>query len=207
MYSCDCLRLTHTCVCNCTYMFQYWPKKASAAGSRLKAKPSEVRPHFNPLMVPNLLPSVGAVSRSNGTKRSCARLARSQPSHPRRAGAPRRPGPPAPVAVRAPQHPTRRTCFVPSCQHGPSVPVLAGWNKALLRPARSLAALPSAARRCTSTPRSSRAGRGARPATSHPPHMLVPSPTCSPAGRRRATSPRPARRPSRTRSTRPRVPS
>ena len=112
MYSCDCLRLTHTCVCNCTYMFQYWPKKASAAGSRLKAKPSEVRPHFNPLMVPNLLPSVGAVSRSNGTKRSCARLARSQPSHPRRAGAPRRPGRLVPVAVRAPQHPARRTCFV-----------------------------------------------------------------------------------------------
>ena len=42
------------------------------------------------------------------------RLTRSQPSHPRRAGAPRRPGRPAPVAVRAPQHPARRTCFVRS---------------------------------------------------------------------------------------------
>ena len=47
--------------------------------------------------------------------------------------------------------------------------------KALLRPAHSLAALPSAARRCTSTPRSSRAGRGARPATPRPPHMLCTS--------------------------------
>ena len=45
------------------------------------------------------------------SKRSCARLTRSQPSHPRRAGAPRRPGRPAPVAVRAPQHPARQTCF------------------------------------------------------------------------------------------------
>ena len=83
---------TCTCTCNCTHA-----KKAATT--------------FYPLIVPNLLPSVGAVSRSNGTKRSCARLTRSQPSHPRRAGAPRRPGRPAPVAVRAPQHPARQTCF------------------------------------------------------------------------------------------------
>ena len=50
----------------------------------------------------------------------------------------------------------------------------------LLRPVHSLGALPTAARRCTSTPRSSRAGRGARPATSRPPHMLC---TSCPASR------------------------
>ena len=45
----------------------------------------------------------------------------------------------------------------------------------LLRPVHSLGALPTAARRCTSTARSSRAGRGARPATPRPPHMLCTS--------------------------------
>ena len=48
-------------------------------------------------------------------------------------------------------------------------------TKRHLYPAHSLAALPFAARRCTSTPRSSRAGRGARPATPRPPHMLCTS--------------------------------
>ena len=83
-------------------------------------------PHFNSVTVPNvLLP----VSRSIGTIQSatCARLARSQPSHPRRAGAPRRPGRPAPVAVRAPQHPARHTCFV----HPAARPVPVHWPLAI----------------------------------------------------------------------------
>ena len=54
---------------------------------------------------------------------------------------------------------------------------------------------PSAARRCTSTPRSSRAGRSARPATSHPPRMLCPilpaQPELPRAGRMGQSAPAP----------------
>ena len=61
------------------------------------------------------------------TKRLCLRLTRSQPSLLRRAGAPRRPGRPAPVAVRAPQHPARHTCFV----HPAARPVPVHWPLAI----------------------------------------------------------------------------
>ena len=107
------------------------------------------------------------------TRKGCSSyLSSSQPARSRRAGSPRRQGRPAPVAVRAPQHPAHRTSSPSHQQPVPSEPVPGKSHRALTRPAHSLAALPSAARRCISTPGSPRAGRGTRPATPRPPQTL-----------------------------------
>ena len=69
----------------------------------------------------------------------------------------------------------RTSVFLRNSAWLPSVVCGAAEHCLLLRPVHSLAALPTAARRCTWTARSSRAGRGARPATPRPPHMLCTS--------------------------------
>jgi len=84
---------------------------AQVVPRRSRCAPRNIPPATHALYI---LPRVPSVLQLEGrcTKRLCLRLTRSQPSLLRRAGAPRRPGRPAPVAVRAPQHPARHTCFV-----------------------------------------------------------------------------------------------